>query len=310
MLNERTINVLESLHVPNTYWENKSDEYWYWFRALYERLTSTVEWTIPETWDRHFFNVCVYFFDVFPVFKTSRWGVTFMNAHPVGYSWYYEPTHMQVCNPKLTKKFEIGKDCELIRLTNDGHGCYDILDHYAGLLAEASQSVNVALQNAKMPIVLTASNVAQAETLKKVYDKMKQGESLIVYDNTEQLVSDEVIPTGDEPFQSFINDLKNNYLGTEILENIDKILNQFYQEVGIETSENTSHGKSHTLEIEAEQSNSQTQARLDTWMRNLKDSCDKVNAMFGIGLEVKKRECENSISSDDQRDGSLESSDQ
>lgn len=309
-MDERTINVLESIHVPNTYWKDKSEEYLYWFRCLYERLTSTIEFTIPETWDRHFFNAVLFSFGYMPVFETKRWGVTFMNAQPVGYNWFYEPVQMQVSNPKLTKLFTIGKDCELIRLTNDMHGVLDIIDHYAELLAEASQSVNVALQNAKMPIILTASSVAQAETLKKVKDKIKAGESLIVYDNSDQMFSDEIIPQGDEPFQSFINDLKSNYLGTELLENLDKIMNQFYQEIGIQTSENTSHGKSHTLEIEAQQSNSQTQARLDTWIQNLEDSCNLINKMFNIGLEVKKRDvCTITAGSNGERDESLEPTD-
>lgn len=307
---ERTINILESAHVPNTYWKDKSESYMYWFRCLYERLTSTIEFTLPENWDRQFFYLILFSFGYLPVFETKRWGVTFMNAYPEGYNWFYQPTFMQVTNPKLTKRFEIGKDCEVLRLTNDWCGVWDILAHFAEQLAEASQSVNIALQNSKMPIVLTANSVAQAETLKKVKDKMKMGESLIIYDNTNDLFSDELIPQGDEPFQSFINDLKKNYLGTELLENIDKILNQFYQEVGIITSENTSHGKSHTLEIEAEQSNAQTQARLDTWMTNLRESCDRINAKYNIGLEVAKRECENTASGNGQRDGNVEYEDQ
>lgn len=307
MFDERMINILESAHVPNTYWKDKSTEYMYWLRALYERLTSTIEFKIPENWDRQFFYLILFSFGYMPVFETKRWGVTYMNAYPVGYNWFYQPAYMQVSNPKYTKKLTIGKDCEVLRLTNDWCGVWDILSHYAEQLAEASQSVNVALQNSKMPIVLTASSVAQAETLKKVKDKIKSGESLIIYDNTDQLFSDEVIPQGDEPFQSFINDLKNNYLGTTLLENIDKILNQFYNEIGIQTSENTSHGKSHTLEIEAEQSNSQTQARLDTWLTNLKESCEKINKMFNIGLEVKKRECEITVSGDGERNESSES---
>lgn len=308
-LTERDINILESIHVPNTYWKDKSETFMYWFRCLYERLTSTIEFTIPENWDRQFFYLILFSFGYLPVFRTSRWGVTFMNAHPEGFNWFYQPVYMHVTNPKFTKRLTIGKDCEVLRLTNDWCGVWDIIAHFAEQLTEATASVNVALQNSRMPIILTANSVAQAETLKKVKDKMAIGESLIVYDDKENLFSDELIPSGDEPFQSFINNLKQNYLGTELLENIDKIMNQFYQEIGILTSENTSHGKSHTLEREAEQSDSQSTARLDTWMTNLEESCEKINKMFDIGLEVKRRECEITVSGDDQRDGSIESDD-
>lgn len=290
MFDERTDQMMEAAHVPHPDWTNKSPLYFYWLRCLYERLTSTIEFTIPENWDRQFFYLVLFSFGYMPVFETKRWGVTYMNAYPNGYNWFYQPVYMQVSNPKFTKRLEIGKDCEVLRLTNDWVGVWDILSHYATLLEEASLSMKVALRNSRMPLILRAHSGAQAETLKKVKNNMNLGDDLIIYDDQTTIFQDEMIPEGDEPFQSFINDLKKNYLGTELLENIDKILNQFYQEIGIVTAENTSHGKSHTLEIEAEQSDSQTQARLDTWMTNLEESCEKINAMFNIGLEVKKRD--------------------
>ncbi len=288
-LTERDISLLENMHVPNTYWKNKSESYMYWMRALYERLTSALDFKIPENWSRSYFYLVLFSFGWVPIFKTARWGVTFNPGSLLGYDWFYEPTHVQIANPKLVKKFTIGKDCEILRLTNDWHGVWDIISFYASKLAEASQGVDVALINAKMPLVLTASNQAQAETLKKVYDKIKLGESLVVYDTDDELFSDELLPQGDEPFQSFINDLKSNYIGTELLENINTILNQFYTEIGLPT-QSSEHGKSHTLNIEAEQAEMQSNARLCTWLTNLEDGVTKVNNMFGIGMEVTKHE--------------------
>lgn len=308
MLDEKWINLMESMHVPNTYWKDKSEVYLYWMRALYERLTSTIEFTIPEHWDRQFFYFTLFTFGYCPVFETARWGVTFNPAYPVGYNWYYQPVYMQVSNPKLTRKYEIGKNCEVLRLTNDWHGVWDIIAHFSEQLASATKSINVALENSCMPYVLTAQTVAQAETLKKVKDKISNGESLIIYDNSDSPFTDEMVPQGDEPFQSFINDLKNNYMGTEILDNVDKILNQFYQEIGI-MAQTTEHGKSHTLQDEVDQANEEATARLDTWMVNLKESCKRINAMFNIGLEVKRRECKITTGSDAQRNGSTEHSD-
>ena len=41
-LTEENINLLESLHVPNTYWKNKTLEYNYWFRSLLHKIDSSI----------------------------------------------------------------------------------------------------------------------------------------------------------------------------------------------------------------------------------------------------------------------------
>lgn len=290
MLTDREIQILESCHFPNTYWKDKSDSYKYWMRALYERLTSAIDFKIPDYWSREFFCLVLFTFGYMPIFSTERWGVTFQPALPYGWDWFYEPTEMIVTHTNMYhKRLKVGKDCEVLRLTDDYHGAWDILDHYATLLSEACQGLDVALKNAKMPLILTADNQNAAETLKQVYDKMKNGESCIVYDQPSKFLSEEIMPTGDEPFQSFINDLKSNYLGTELIDNINSIMQQFYTEVGL-PSEATEHGKSHTLNVEAEHQEEIAEARLQTWLNNLEDSCKRINKMFNIGLEAKKHE--------------------
>lgn len=290
MLTDREIQILESCHFPNTYWKDKSEMELFWMRHLYECLCSSIDFTIPDNWSREFFLLVLFSFGYLPVFKTERWGVTFQPAWPYGFDWFYEPTHMQVVHTnKFNKRLEVGKDCEVLRMTDDYHGVWDIISHFATLLAEASQGLKVSLINSKLAIVLTADNASAAETLKQVYDKMKLGESLIIYDKPGKYITEEIMPTGDEPFQSFINDLKSNYLGTELIDNINSILQQFYTFVGL-PSEATEHGKSHTLNVEAEHQEEIAEARLQTWLNNLEDSCKKINKMFDIGLEAKKHE--------------------
>ena len=55
-LDEKTINLLESFHVPNTYWKNRSVEYQYWFRSLLQKLDSSILFDgMPEGWSNDFF---------------------------------------------------------------------------------------------------------------------------------------------------------------------------------------------------------------------------------------------------------------
>ena len=86
-----------------------------------------------------------------------------------GYDFYYQPTKVLISNPLFSKELILHKDAELLKLTPDFQGCWDVLDFYAEQLAECSKGIKMGLINAKFPMILTANNQAQSETLKKIY---------------------------------------------------------------------------------------------------------------------------------------------
>lgn len=292
LLNERNINLLESIHVPNTYWKNRTVEYQYWFRSLLQKIDSSIIFeNVPDTWDDDFFHFCLWALGFVAVFRTDNidlarnYGkVVFNPAVISGYDFFYMPTTATVSNPNIkggyTREFTIGKDCELIKLTPDFFGIFDILDYYASKLAEISKGIDQGLLNAKLPMILTATNDAQAETLKKVYDKVQAGESLVVWQNTEN--NDEVMPVKD-PFNAFCNDYQKTYVIHNLLEDMQLILNSFYTEIGIPVTVNK---KERLITSEADFANAQSQARISCWINTLKESLVKVNKMFNIDIQA------------------------
>lgn len=310
ILNERNINLLESIHVPNTYWKNRTVEYQYWFRSLLQKIDSSIIFDgVPDKWNDDFFHLCLWALGFVCVFKSNtidlatNYGPVVFNPCTInGYDFYYQPLNAVVSNPNLkeafTKEFKIGTDCELIKLTPDYCGVFDIIDYYASKLAEISKGIDVGLINAKMPMILTAKNDAQAETLKKVYDKVQTGESLVIWKN--EVDHDELLPVKD-PFEAFVNDYQKTYVVHNLLEDMQNILNSFYSEIGIPVA---IEKKERLITSEANFSTAQSQARISCWIETLKESLIKVNRMFNTTITAEIAYNVDNVSSTDNTDNS------
>lgn len=304
MFTEQQINILESVKVPNTYWDKKSIEYKYWWRSLYQKVTSSITFEgLPEGWNKDFFLWCMFVLGYVCVTKSERFDVFFNPCTVAGFDIYYQPTKALISNPLYNKQLEIHKNCEIIKLEPDCFvkwGALDIIDFYAQKLAECSKGIDVGIINAKFPMVMTASNQSQSETLKKVYDKVQAGEPLVVWkDLTDQF--DEVIPRKD-PFEVWNNDYKQTYIVTQLLEDQQTIMDQFYMEIGLPVT--NVDKKAHMLNAEADMQDSQAHARLTCWLNTLDESLELVNKMFGTNITAKKYEVEEEVDYERQTDDS------
>ena len=281
MDDERYFEVLEKIHIPNTYWKGKTWEYKYWFRSLLQKIDSSIVFQgLPENWSNDFFMMCLWSLGYVAIFDTQRWGVSFQPCTLSGYDFYYQPTYAMVSNPHYTKKLKIGKECEILKLTPDFMGVLDIIDYYATQLAEISKGIHIGLVNAKVPMVMSASNTAQAETLKKVYDKVQSGESLVIWKDID--TTDEIIPSK-EPFEVWNQDFKQTYIVHSLLEDMQLILNSFYTEIGLPVA---IEKKERLVTSEADFASAQSQARIACWLNTLNESLEKINKLFDTNITV------------------------
>lgn len=292
MFTEQQINILESVKVPNTYWDKKSYEYKYWWRSLYQKVTSSIVFNnLPDGWNKDFFLWNVFLLGYTCVVNTERFGLIFQPCTVSGFDIYYQPVKALISNPLYNREVILHKNAEIIKLEPDCFvkwGALDIIDFYAQKLAECTKGIDVGIINAKFPLVMTASNQSQSETLKKVYDKVQAGEPLVVWkDLTQQF--DEVIPRKD-PFEVWNNDYKQTYIVDRLLQDMQTILDQFYMEIGLPVT--IADRKAHMLNAEAFMQNGQAHARLTCWLNTLEESIDLVNKMFGTNISVEKYEAE------------------
>ena len=297
MFDERQISILQNMCVPSTYWNKKSQQYQYWFRSLLQKIDSCLEFSnLPKDWSQDFFLLCLWARGYVAVFESQRFGdketgIAFQPCTLSGYDFYYQPTKAIVSNPLYQKEMEIHKDCEILKLTPDFNGVWDIIDHYATQLAEATKGVNVGLINAKVPMVVTADSLAESEKLKKVYDKVQAGESLIVWKEDTNHFDAEVMPRKNPFDDAFLNDYKQTYVVTDLLADMQTIIDSFYMEIGLPVR--TYDGKAHMLNAEADMQNNQAQARVSCWVNTLTESFDLINTHYGTNLEVKANEQQN-----------------
>lgn len=250
----------------------------YFMRALFQRAISGATFKLPKAWapgKRYFKNV-LFGMGFIGIVKTNEYGVIPQIATPQGYGLFLQPTELLVAQPLVNMTGRIGVDCEIINLTNDWLGIWDIVEHYAVRLSVAITSVDVSLVNSRISLLAAAKNKGAAETLKHLYEAITAGEPFKVFDGDILKDGDDI--EGDkEPFWTFSKDVKNNYITDKLLEDIDTILRQFDNEIGI-LAMNGKKERMITDEVQA--INDDTCARASSWFENLSDSFDRVNSLF------------------------------
>lgn len=250
----------------------------YYMRALYQRVISGARFKLPERWtklrgQRYFKNV-LFQMGFIGVIDSPEYGVIPQIATPKGYGIFLQPTELIVAQPLVNFTGTIGENCEIIHLTNDWLGVWDICEHYAIRLSTAITSLDVSLVNSRISLLAAAKNKSAADTLKFLYEKISAGEPFAVYDKA---LKAQGMDDSEDPIWTFSQDVANNYITDKLLADIDTILRQFDNEVGI-LAMNGKKERMITDEVEA--INDDACARASTWEENLTDSFNRVNRLF------------------------------
>lgn len=248
----------------------------YYMRALYQRMISGATFKLPESWDqgkRYFKNV-LFSLGYIGIIKTPKFGVIPQIATPTGYGLFLQPTELIVAQPLVKFQGTIGEDCEVIHLTNDWLGTWDIVEHYAVRLSTAITSVDVSLVNSRVSLLAAAKNKSAAETLKFLYEAISAGEPFKVYDKA---IQTEGLNGEDDPIWTYSQDVANNYITDKLLNDMDTILRQFDNEIGILAMNGK---KERMLTDEVNAINDDACARAQSWFESLSDSFDRVNKLF------------------------------
>lgn len=286
-LNYEKLNNVVGHYRPSTEKARNNRSFGFWERALFQRANSILEFDFPEDWHGNIkdFIIYVLFKNGYGVVsKDAKFGTYFQPCTLNGYDFYYQPTEAIISNPLLNKKLEIGKDCQLIKLTPDYMGIWDIIDYYAEKLSLLDNAINISLINNKYSWIVGAKNKSAGQALKKIFDLQNQGEPLIVYN---QRISDDM-QTKSEPFQFLdFNNSKERYLTPLQLQDFQTILNSFDCEIGIPTV--PYQKKERMITDEANSKQIESIARCTVWLESLQNSIELVNDMYDLNISVKLR---------------------
>ena len=305
-LNYEQLNVIESTYFPNTVKPYNNQAFDFWTRSLFQRACSTLDIKLPRMWEKHldlmyWVLFCRGFVGVGEMAELGKW---FNPVTISGVNFYYEPVTAILTNPVLKERsgreLVIGEDVEILKLTPDWQGIFDIIFYYAEKLASMDCAINTAIINTKFAYIVGAKNKAAAEVLKKIFDKISRGEPAVFFDS--KLAND---PTSkDEPWQALFRDnLKQSYIITDLLKDFQTILNNFDCEVGIPTI--PYEKKERMVQSEAESRQIDATSRSIIWFNELTRTmkiCNEFLNLTGddamsVSLRYGQKEGEDSVDS-------------
>lgn len=275
----------------------------YWMRSLYERIASRFDFELPETWQgnvKNFFYYCLIRAGFVMISrddgytkdyeKTGGVGYFFQPCGISGYNFYYQPARAIVSNPMLQREFTIGVDCELLQLTPDYMGMFDVMDRYATQLSTLDVAIHTNIINSKLAYILSGKNKGEAEALKQIIDRINRGEPAVFVDKS---LGERKKPTEDaQPFfVTQIQECVKNYIVSQQLQDHQTILNAFDAEIGINTIPYAKAERMVTSEAESRQNDSAARMLcitdcLDSSIKRVKDLYPDIRLSYELrGVE-------------------------
>ena len=285
--NYENINEAAGSYFPSCVKSFNNQTYVFWQRAFYQRACSTLIIKMPKEWkaNKDLIYWCLFSYGFVGCGEMEALGRWFNPGKLRGFDFYYRPTTFMLCNPYfkedagqgISKEFTIGKDAEVIKLTPDYQGIWDIICYYAEKVATIDVAINSAIINTKFAYMIGSKNKAASEVLKKLFDKINRGEPAVFFDK--RLANDGT--DKEEPWQVLLRDnLKNSYIITDLLRDFQTLINDFDTEIGIPTLPYEKKERMVTDEARSKQIDATSRSII--WFDTLRDSFDRANEFLGF----------------------------
>ena len=277
------INLFNSSYSPSTLHTKNTQMFTFFKKYLLEKVMSVFEFELPEMWDKNYFLYSLFLNGYLAIVNTDKFGVICQHCGLRGYNIYYNPTHAIIVNPLLTGILEpkIGTQCSLIRLQPNYSGVSDIVNYYADNMAMTAETCEMNIMNSKLSFLFAVRGKSQAESMKKILDRVMRGELGVFYDEKLKMGNDNI------PLDFFNNDLKKNFIAPELQDTLRRWEEMFCNEVGIPNIR--SDKKERMIVDEVNSNNIECFTKAELWLETLKEGVEQTNKMFNLNLGVKLR---------------------
>ena len=188
---------------------------------------------------------------------------------------YYRPTICTVANPalKLTKDFEIDKDCVIVKNDSNMVGLSHTIAKYNTLLAENEITMLIALINSRMNIIFSGADSATKASAEQYLNMIVQGKLGVISDN------------------AFLESLKIQ-IGSTTRNNVfeDLIRLNQYLKAGLNNAiglnSNSAMKKERLITAEIDVNNTALYPLIDDMLECRRIAIEKINAMFETDITV------------------------
>ena len=292
-------NYYNSLRSPSTVHVKNTRLRRFFRKYLFQKAISVFKWTLPEEWDKNYFLYTLYGLGFVAVLYTDKYGVICQGGSLGGYNLYYRPSYCIITNPLLgTTTAKIsgtvaqvpdanliaatgGKECVIIQLQPDYGNIMDIVGYYADMMALAAESIGTNLLNVISATIFGADDKAKAESFKKMFDRVSDGEPGIVIDK--KLLDDK----GQPVWFPFTQHVKESYVVSDMLSDMRKIEAMFETAIGIPNANVDKRERLITDEVNA--NNVATASLCEVWKENIEKGLTLANKKYNLELGVEWR---------------------
>ena len=243
-------------------------------RELWKIVKSCFDCRIPDEWDLDYF-LNTMLVRGYVIITDSKIGVIPMKGTLAGVNYMNLPTEAVMTAPLLGNwRGTLGVDCQIIYLERFRDRNYfnfqEVVQIFAEKLASCDRAIDVNLINSEVAYVAEAETKAQAETIKHTYDKITEGEPLVVYRK------DSLSQTGG--LNVFFGNVKQNYVADLVQDTKRTIINEFLTYLGINNANTDKRERLVSDEVNA--NNEELTAQVDIWKANLKRQVKSTKSMF------------------------------
>ena len=270
---------------PSAIHTHNSGLFLYYGDYLFKKLLSVFKFDgLPDGWEENYFKAVLFGRGFISIFDDPTYGIICQECSLADtISLYRQPTRVLIASPFFKKSFQlrVGKSCEILKVQPDYRSVLDLVGFYADLLAVSAETAGINLFNSKVSYVFFAENQAIAEAFKKMYDQMASGKPFTIVDKN--LMSED----GMKSWDTFVQNVGQNYIVTQVLNDMKTIEDQFNTKIGIPNSNTQKRERLITSEVES--NDVDTSALVNVWLDTMNADLKKINAKYGLNISVRYR---------------------
>lgn len=303
----KQINLHDAFDHPATVKTRNNRTFGFWERAFFERAMFAIEFDEwPEEWRgrvKDFVTYVLFRRGYALVANDPAFGTFAQPCTLEGFDFNYQPTDALLANPKLNKRYTIGKDAAILQLTPDYQGIWDIIERFAGQMSNLDNALDMSMINNKFAWFFGAKTKGAASALRKAFDQIQRGEPLAIYDM--RIVDDASSKT--EPFQHVDFGVKSNYITDQLLADMCTVIRNFDAEIGIPTLPYDK--KERLVEDEANSRKMESQARATIWIDTINETAKDVKKLFpdiNIHARLRSEEVSDDVTLDNEPAGAVQ----
>ena len=271
------VNIIQNMMSPST--THCSNNLLVNFLEMYliQKAMSVFKFTLPDEIDERYFKWCLFCNGWIVLTYDDTFGPLAHYASLKEQDMYYRPKKAEIIltdtDPMLTRTINrilVGSepDAVLMTLQENYRSILDIICFFAERMALIYEAFDVNVINSHLAYVFGTDKKSIAETFKKVYDEISGGSPAAVMDKD---LFDE---DGKPKWTTFINNLKQNYIGSELMLDLSKIEREFDTWIGI-PSANTDKRERLTND-EVNSNNVESISMISMWLQNMQECIERV----------------------------------